>query len=86
MSHIDTMGARPPKAIDVKFQQNATLVALIFVGKVSATMGLRVPSVMPIKAPRSKDIIKIKEENRLSKECMNGIAERKIPIFPNRMI
>jgi hypothetical protein len=86
MSHIDTIGATPPNATEVKFQQNATLVALILVGKVSATIGFNVPSVMPIKAPSRRDMITIKEADPLSKEDMNGIAETKIPIAPHRMI
>ena len=86
MSHIDKMGATPPKAMEVKFQQKATLVALIFVGKLLATIGLRVPSVMPIKAPRSRDIIKIKEGKPFSKECMKGVTETKIPTVPIRII
>ena len=83
---MDKRGATPPKAMAVKFQQNATLVARMFVGKLSATMGFNVPSVMPIKAPRRSDMIKINEENPLSKEWMKGAAERKIPAAPKRII
>ena len=86
MSHIDKIGATPPKTMAVKFQQKATLVARIFVGKLSATMGLSVPSVIPIKAPSSKDMVKIREENPLSKECIKGMIEIKIPTVPNRII
>ncbi len=80
------MGAIPPNATAVKFQQNATLVALILVGNDSAVRGFRVPSVIPINTPIRRENNSTKEGVPALKDDINGYADRKIPSAPTIII
>lgn len=69
---MQIIGETAPNDTEVKFQQKATLVVLMFTGNVSATTGFNIPSVRPIKTPIKIDITRIVELSPVFKEDING--------------
>ncbi len=83
---MEIIGDKPPKPTAVKFQQNDTLVALIFTGNDSETKGFRVPSVIPMKTPimqHNKNTCRVESE---SNTLINTQEKQKIPIHPTKII
>ena len=86
IAHIDNKGAVAPKAIEVKFQQNDIPVARMLTGNSSATNGFNNDSVIPINIPNNIDMNNILYKFPDCKESINGYAEKKIPMMPNKII
>ena len=69
---MQIIGETAPNDTEVKFQQKATLVVLMFTGNVSATTGFNIHSVRPIKTPIKIEITRIVELSPVFKEDING--------------